>query len=223
VHKKEYIYAPIVPLRRYPGWLDNPWHPLLTPASALPIPEDKLPEAADDPNTLLRCANRVLLRELMLSSSVSVTIEDDQESGMWWFHITVNGTNITSDAWPEGCGDVLDIWQCWFEFQLGKGRSEPGHPEYSVHELTVQSWSDPMDYTLTAPTAANEIFRAAGEMRTPDAFGAIDVLLCLLAAHPATPDSLLRKLAVDPQLSVRRLVSTNPGASLETAALVSLT
>jgi hypothetical protein len=68
-----------------------------------------------------------------------------------------------------------------------------------------------MNYGLRASAAAPHILHAASERCSPDEFGAVDAILCLVAANPSTPDSELRAVAGDSDLTIRALVQRNPG------------
>lgn len=218
--KGEYLQAPFVPWEVYPTRRDTTFLPTLTPDGSLPISKVNAPEDIDDPHLILRCANRVILRELMMLKKASVVVEWDDGTPNFWIHLKIDDKSI--GPWEEGCR-YREPWGWWSEFKYGKGkRVFADDPEIHEHTLTVSRPTDPMSYALTAWKSANTIADAIESQRTPNAFGAIDVIACLMAAHPATPDSILRRLAADPQPVVRGLVATNPSASPETAALVAL-
>lgn len=220
MEKGEYLHAPFVPWEVYPTRRDTTFLPVLTPDGSLPLSKVNAPEDIGDPHLILRCANRVLLRELMMLNKASVVVEWDDGTPNFWIHLKIDDRAV--GPWEDGCR-YREPWGWWPEYKYGRGkRVFADDPEIHEHTLTVSRLTDPMSFALTAWKSANIILAAIDSQRTPGEFGAADVISCFMAAHPATPDSMLRRLALDPQPAVRGFVATNPTASPETAALVAL-
>jgi hypothetical protein len=175
-------------------------------------------------DSVLAAANRVLLRELVSAGTATVLAA---QSGNPYFSIdvSVHGKTIGGEYFEDGC-DYRPIWDWWPEFVTGPnlmGNDDDPADDLEEFEVGVVTWTDAMDYRMTAEVAAPQILKAASERRTLGEFGAVDGILCLVAAHPSTPDSELRVLAVDPDETVRALVQRNAGASDETKVLAAIT
>jgi hypothetical protein len=209
--RHEYLGAPIVP--EFNG----------DTRSALFIPGIVSADLDLDLDAILAAANRVLLRELISAETATVLAA---QSGNPYFSIdvSVHGDFIGDGYFEDGC-EYRPIWDWWPEFVPGPnlmGNDDDPADDLEEFEVGVVSWTDAMDYRLTAALAAPQILRAASERRTLGEFGAVDVILCLVAAHPSTPDSELRVLALDPNERVRELVLHNASASDETRVVAAI-
>ena len=150
-----------------------------------------------DVDDLLRAASRVLLRELLAAEALEIITAENSNP---YFDISINIGETELGFWDMyECG-YRPIWDWWPEFSrviAEEFEDAEKNDDLIEYTLAVGTWSDAMDYGRTATTAAHAVMAAAQLRRTSGEFGAADAILCMLAAHPATPAGVLALLETD--------------------------
>lgn len=164
-----------------------------------------------DVDNLLRAASRVLLRELLATEALEIITAENSNP---YFDISINIGETELGFWDMyECG-YRPIWDWWPEFSrviVEEFDDAEENDDLIEYTLAVGTWSDAMDYERTAMTAAPTVMDAAQLRRTSGEFGAADAILCLLAAHPATPAGILALLATDEDETVSEIAADASG------------